>query len=248
MSNKTGRRPIPAGGAARSRKASGKATRALRRSGMSTNLKVTLALLGAVLIGLTALFVVVQRGSGDARAAAAERVVRADSHRLSVAADGKVTIVEFLDFECPSCGAVYPAVEQLRAEYAGRINYVVRNYPLPMHANAMNAALAVEAAANQDAFEGMYQKLFESQSSWGNQQQDHAATFEGFARELGLDLPRYRADLADPATAARISTDQQDGTAAGVTGTPTFFLNGERLDGQSTYAGLKAAIDAALAE
>ncbi|MEV7227365.1 thioredoxin domain-containing protein [Polymorphospora sp. NPDC051019] len=269
MSNKTSRRPKPsegtarpAGGpkrsgsanarnataAARSRKAGGKAAKAIRNQGMSTNMKVTLALLGVVLVGLGALFVVVQRGSDDARAAAAERVVRDDSHRLSVAADGRVTVVEFLDFECPSCAAVYPAVEQLRAEYDGRIDYVVRNYPLPMHANAMNAALAVEAAARQDAFEGMYQKLFETQRTWGNQSQDQAATFEGYARELGLDVDRYRADVADPATAARVDTDREDGSAAGVTGTPTFFVNGERFDGQPTYAGLKAAVDAALAE
>ncbi|MEV0392048.1 DsbA family protein [Polymorphospora rubra] len=262
MSHKTSRRPKSSGGAARAPGGSNrtgtprnataarsrKATKAIRNQGMSTNMKVTLALLGVVLVGLGALFVVVQRGSDDARAAAAERVVRDDSHRLSVAADGKVTVVEFLDFECPSCAAVYPAVEQLRAEYDGRIDYVVRNYPLPMHANAMNAALAVEAAAKQDAFEGMYQKLFESQASWGNQPQDQAATFEGFARELGLDIDRYRADVADPATADRVGTDREDGSAAGVTGTPTFFVNGERFDGQPTYAGLKAAVDAALAE
>ncbi|MFY1702925.1 MULTISPECIES: DsbA family protein [Micromonospora] len=209
----------------------------------STNLKVTVGLLAVVLVGLTALLVYVQRGTtGDA-----ERILRADSHRLSTAADGRVTLVEFLDYECPACAQAFPGVEQLRAEYDGQITYVVRNFPLPNHRNAENAARAAEAAARQDKFEEMYVALFENQAAWGGQQQDQSALFEGYAQEIGLDLARYRTDLTDPALTDRINRDKSDGSAAGVGGTPTFFLNGERFDGEPTYAGLKAAVDAALA-
>lgn len=212
--------------------------------GLSRNLKLTLGVLAAVLaiVGAAVYF-----AADSAPAAEETNLVRADSHRISTAADGKVTVVEFLDFECPSCGAAYPGVEQLRTEYAGRITYVVRQFPLDMHPNAANAAAAAQAAANQGKFEAMYRKLFETQASWGGQDTDHSATFAGYARELGLDLDRFQADVVAQATADRVAADRADGVAAGVRGTPTFFVNGKLFDGQPTYANLKAAVDAALA-
>lgn len=215
-----------------------------RRPRVSGNTKLTLGVLAlaAVILGSALFFA---RGSGPEAAGAAE-VVRADSHRLSTAADGKVTLVEFLDFECEACGAAFPGVEKLRAEYDGRITYVVRYFPIESHANAMNAAKAVQAAANQGKFEQMYVKMYETQTQWGEQQDSKAALFEGFAQQLGLDLTRFKADVAAPETAQRVERDQRDGMALGVQGTPTFFLNGEKFDGQPTYEGLKAAVDAAL--
>ncbi|WFE53130.1 thioredoxin domain-containing protein [Micromonospora sp. WMMD1155] len=255
MSKKRSRtnRPTAAGGRAGgsgpagSRKAADKAAKAMRAPRVSTNSRITFGLLAIVLVGLAGLFVYVQNSSDKAQQAAGDRVVRADSHRLTTAGDGKVTMVEFLDFECPSCGQAFPGVEKLRQEYAGKITYVVRNFPLSQHANAQNAARAAEAAARQDKFEQMYVKLFETQSTWGGQQQDQSAIFEGYAQQLGLDLAKFRADRDSQATAARIRDDQSDGTAAGVQSTPSFFVNGQRFDGQPTYAGLKAAVDAALA-
>ncbi|MDG4785022.1 thioredoxin domain-containing protein [Micromonospora sp. WMMD1102] len=215
---------------------------------MSGNTKITLGFLAVILVGLTVLLVVVRNTEDGAGQAAAERLVRADSHRLTSAPDDRVTVVEFLDYECPSCGAAYPGVEQLRAEYADRITYVIRNFPLDSHANAENAARAAEAAARQDKFEEMYRRLFETQQSWGGKQESLQPVFEEHARAIGLDLARYQADLTDPAIAERIRVDREDGIAVGVQGTPTFFVNGERFEGQPTYAGLKAAVDAALAK
>ncbi|WP_166389098.1 DsbA family protein [Catellatospora methionotrophica] len=212
---------------------------------MSTNLKFTLGVLAAVVLIVGGAVFFAMKGSAEPDAAA--NLVRADSHRISTAADGKVTIVEFLDFECPSCGAAYPAVEQLRKDYAGKITYVVREFPLDMHPNAMNAAAAAEAAARQGKFEAMYNKLFSTQQTWGGQQADHAKTFDGYAQELGLDMARYRADVASQPVLDRIEADRADGAAAGARGTPTFFVNGELFDKQATYANLKAAVDSALA-
>lgn len=218
------------------------------RRGMSANLKVTIGVL-AVVAAIVGYVLVVDRDvkAPPSVAASDPLLVRDDSHKLSTAADGKVTLVEFLDFECESCGAAYPGVEQLREEYAGRITYVVRYFPLPGHVNAMNAALAVEAAARQQKFEDMYRKMFETQKEWGEARESHAARFEGYAAEFGLDLAKYRADVADSAVADRIRRDQADGRELQVTGTPTFFLNGERFGGNPTYANLRAAVDRALA-
>ncbi|WP_279517629.1 thioredoxin domain-containing protein [Micromonospora sp. DH14] len=256
MSKKRDRtkRPTTAGGRAGNigsdlarKAAANKAAKSMRTRRVSTNSRITFGLLAVVLVGLAGLFVYVQNSSDKAQQAAGDRIVRADSHRLTAAENGKVTIVEFLDFECPSCGQAFPGVEKLRQEYAGKITYVVRNFPLSQHANAQNAARAAEAAARQDTFEQMYVKLFETQSTWGGQQQDQSAVFEGYAQQIGLDMAKFRADRDDPATATRIRDDQSDGTAAGVQSTPTFFVNGQRFDGQPTYVGLKAAVDAALA-
>lgn len=221
-----------------------RAMRGIRRR-LSPNLIVTSVVLAVVLIVGGAVWLA-NRGGGGA-ATASERLVRVDSHKLTTAADGKVTVVEFLDFECGSCLAAFPHVERLRAEYAGRFTYVMRYFPLPSHPNGMPAALAAQAAANQGKLEPMYRKLFETQQAWGGKQDNQSALFESYAGELGLDLTRFKADVADAATRSRVQADVADGEALGVTGTPTFFVNGAKFTGRPDYAGLKAAVDKALA-
>ncbi len=236
-----------AAGAAPSKAAqsAAKATRKIRKTGMSTNLKVTLGVL-TIALAVLAGVVLVNRGGDSTPAAVAEAVVRPDSHRLSTAVDSKTTVVEFLDFECESCLAAYPSVEKLRAEYGDRITYVVRYFPIASHPNAYNAAHAAEAAARQGKFEAMYKKLFDTATVWGHQQQSQAAVFEGYAQELGLDMTRFKADVASTQVADRVKADASDGEALGVQGTPTFFINGEKFAGRPDYAGLKAAVDASL--
>ncbi|MDN5747093.1 MAG: DsbA family protein [Pseudonocardia sp.] len=175
-----------------------------------------------------------------------EILVREDSHRLSTAPEGGVTFVEFLDFECEACRAAYPAVEQLRAEYGDRVTFVARYFPITSHANAENAAVAVEAAAQQGQFEAMYQRMFETQAEWGEQQVSKADVFRGFAADLGLDMAAYDEAVADPATLERVRRDRADGEAAGVQGTPTFFLDGVRIQPES-LDDLRSQLDRALA-
>ncbi|TDW24476.1 DsbA family protein [Kribbella kalugense] len=172
-------------------------------------------------------------------------VTRANSHRLSTAADGKVTFVEFLDFECEACRAAFPVIEQLRKEYAGRVTFVVRYFPIQSHFNAERAARAVEAASKQGGFEAMYQKMYATQEDWGEGKTPADDTFRGFARELGLDLAAYDKAYVDPATLQRVDEDVADGTALGVEGTPTFFLNGQKLTPESAD-DLRKALDDAL--
>ena len=172
-------------------------------------------------------------------------VVRESSHVLDDGGPDAVTVVEFLDFECEACGAFYPIVEDLRETYAGQITYVVRYFPLPGHFNSKNAAIAAEAAAQQDRFEDMYHRLFETQAECGEAQESRADLFRGFAEELGLDMAAYDAAVADPATTERVELDFNEGRALGVDSTPTFFLDGEKLDLQ-TLNDLEDAIAAAV--
>lgn len=175
------------------------------------------------------------------------QVVRENSHRLNSVPDSDVTFVEFLDFECEGCRAVYPSIEQLRAEYGDRVNFVIRYFPLSAHYNAERAARAVEAAAQQGKLEAMYKKMYDAQSQWGEKQDPADEVFRGFAVELGLDMTAFDKAYSDPATAARVQLDVADGRALGVQGTPTFFLNGERIQPHS-YEDLTALFDQALAE
>tara|TARA_B100001146_G_scaffold221588_1_gene232314 strand:+ start:21 stop:689 length:669 start_codon:yes stop_codon:yes gene_type:complete len=172
-------------------------------------------------------------------------VVRESSHVLDDGGPDAVTVVEFLDFECEACGAFYPIVEDLREKYAGQITYVVRYFPLPGHFNSKNAAIAAEAAAQQDRFEDMYHRLFETQAEWGEAQESRADLFRGFAEELGLDMAAYDAAVADPATTERVELDFNEGRALGVGSTPTFFVDGEQIDLQ-TLDDLEGAIEAAV--
>jgi protein-disulfide isomerase len=213
---------------------------------VSANLKISAALVAVFALALAVFGVVRAQGGDDGLPAANAAVVREDSHRLSSAPDGRVTLVEFLDFECEGCLAAYPFVEELRQTYDGRITFVARYFPMPGHANAENAAVAVEAAAQQDRFEDMYDRMYETQSQWGEKQDSQAAVFRGFAEELGLDMAAFDAAVAAPATLERVLRDREDGIALGVEGTPTFFLNGEKLSVTTTDEFIEA-LDAALA-
>ncbi|WP_346927952.1 thioredoxin domain-containing protein [uncultured Arthrobacter sp.] len=176
-----------------------------------------------------AVFTTTKPAPAPAPPAAAAELVREDSHRVTSPATEKAQLVEFLDFECEACRAAQPLVEELKKEYGDRITFVNRYFPLPGHRNSGTAALAVEAAAQQGQYEQMYARMFETQPQWGEKQDSQAPLFRTFAQELGLDLTKYDAAVADEKTIERIRKDVADGRALGVTGTPTFFLNGEKL-------------------
>ncbi|MCX2966483.1 DsbA family protein [Gordonia aquimaris] len=157
-------------------------------------------------------------------------VVRPDSHRLTSPPQSKATFVEFLDFECEACGALYPIIEDMRRTYGDRVTFVVRYFPMPGHFNAERAARAVEAAAQQGRFEQMYQHMFTTQAQWGEQRTPADDLFRSFAVDLGLDMTAFDVVYDSPATLARIRADVADGLALGVQGTPTFFLDDQRLE------------------
>lgn len=220
-----------------------------RRATRRRNIATSLTVVGVFLVAVAVVFLVNRVGGGknEASLAAGEsQLVRADSHRLQTAADGKVTLVEFLDFECEACAAYFPVVEELRKQYTGKVTFVARYFPIPSHFNAERAARAVEAAAQQGKFEAMYQRMYDTQKTWGEKQVPADEVFRGYAKELGLNMDTWNKAYDDPATLARIKKDVADGQALGVQGTPTFFLNGKKIEPASSD-DFKAAIDAALA-
>ncbi|MFW5415417.1 thioredoxin domain-containing protein [Nocardiopsis sp. CNT-189] len=214
---------------------------------MTRNLSITLGLLLVLALGF-GVFAVVRAATGDTGSAAAERVpeellVREDSHYLEKNEDAKVTVVEFLDFECPACGQQYPVMEEIKEKYEGEIDFVIRYFPLPGHVNAEASAAAAEAAARQDAFPEMYSKLFETQQEWAGASEPTPQVFVGYAEELGLDVERFTQDMQDPKLLERIKADIPDGTEAGVSGTPTIFVNGLPMSSMPSEKELSRVID-----
>ncbi|WP_030455244.1 DsbA family protein [Herbidospora cretacea] len=219
-----------------------------RKDTRRRSLMATLAVVAAFVLVAVA-FVFIERATSDPAdtlAAGESRYVRADSHRLQTAPDGKVTLVEFLDFECEACLSYFPLVESLREQYEGKVTFVARYFPIPSHFNAERAARAVEASAQQGRFDDMYKKMYETQKQWGEKRVPADPLFRGFAEEMGLDMAAWDKAYDDPATLARVKKDVADGEALGVGGTPTFFLNEKKIQPQSEEE-FKAAIDAALA-
>lgn len=210
-------------------------------------MKVSLAMIGVAALVLVSLLVVTNGNDEPQKEAApsggdtSELLVREDSPRLSEG--DEAVFVEFLDFECEACLALHPVIEDLREEYGDRVTFVVRH--MPLHNNSVNAALAAEAAAEQGEFEAMYQHLFETAEEWGHQEASQREAFFGYAEGFGLDMDQFTAAYDDPATLERIEQSQKDGQTLGVTGTPTFFLDGQMLRPQSV-TDLEAAFDAAL--
>ncbi|MFF0131763.1 DsbA family protein [Streptomyces mirabilis] len=182
-------------------------------------------------------------GGMDAQPAAEALPVRDTSHRLTEPDKSELTVVEFLDFECEACGAMYPVMEKLREEYGGRVTFVARYFPMPGHRNGDLAARTAEAAARQGKFEEMYTKLFTTQKEWGESQEWKQSVFRGYAKQLGLNMVRFDTDLADPEVAGRVQNDQSDGLGLGVQSTPTFFVDGTKIQTPGSYEAFKALID-----
>ncbi len=173
-----------------------------------------------------------------------KKLIKPESHVLGKK-NAKVTIVEFGDFQCPACGASYPIVSKLLQEYDGKVTFVFRQFPLTMHKNARTAANVAEAAGAQGKFFEMYDVLYENQKDWGesNKAMEY---FEQYAQEVKLDMDKFKDDVEKKAYDNSIKQDLEDGNAVGVTATPTFFINDEKISGGLPYDDFKAKIEAAL--
>jgi protein-disulfide isomerase len=140
--------------------------------------------------------------------------------------DAPLTLVEYGDYECPYCGMAYPIVKRVQERLGDRLRFVFRNFPLAeAHPNATAAAELAEASAHQGKFWEMHDTLYENQRALG------AASLLGYVRKLALDKDALESTLASGAPHQRVRADFMGGVRSGVNGTPTFFINGRRFDG-----------------
>jgi len=154
-------------------------------------------------------------------------------------ANAPVTIIEFTDYECPSCGATQPVLEDVAKEFGDKVKLVVRNFPLAQHTHAFKAAEASEAAREQGKYWEYAALLF------ANQKALEPDRLKAYASQLGLDRKKFDAALDSGRLSNKVKRDLADGNAIGVDSTPSVFINGRRTR-ERTKEALKAAIEAAL--
>jgi len=153
----------------------------------------------------------------------------ADPPHVLGPADAPVKIEEFGDFECPPCGIFHPILEQMKAEFGDKLQITFREFPLvPTHQHALAAASAAEAAGLQGKFWEMHDVIYEHQNAW-KKEFDVRPIFEGYAKQIGLDVERYKRDMNGDLVAQRIFADGKRGHSLGVKGTPTVFMNGREV-------------------
>lgn len=167
--------------------------------------------------------------------------------------DAKLTIVEFSDFQCPFCKSFYDeTLSQIKKEYVdtGKAKFAFRHYPLTsIHPNAQKAAEAAECANAQGNFWDYHDELFKNQAEWEALDSTAAQTkFAEYATTIGLNGETLAACVSSGEMADKVKKDLDDGTAAGVDGTPATFINGMMISGAAPYTDFKAEIDKQLSE
>jgi len=167
--------------------------------------------------------------------------------------EDRIFLIEYGDFQCPSCGAANPNVETLMSEYGDKVTFIFRNFPLvTIHPNAKAAAAAAEAAGLQGAYWDMHNMLYDNQDDWNSlSSSKRTDVFTQYASTLGLDTDQFVSDMGGDQVTQKIRFDMALGNDLGVSATPTFYLNGTELDAdvasafvQGDLTSIKAAIDA----
>lgn len=160
----------------------------------------------------------------------------------------KVTLTEYGDFQCPACGAYYPVVEQVFEKYKADIEFQFVNFPLTqIHPNAMLAHRSAEAASNQGKFWEMYKLLYENQSTWTNLSSAQAdSTFRSYAQSLNLDMTKFDTDQKSQETNKIINADISKGKGLGISGTPSFFIDGKKIENPKDVDDFNKVIEEAI--
>jgi protein-disulfide isomerase len=165
-----------------------------------------------------------------------------DRDHVAGSVEAPVVLVEYGDFECPHCGRAYPIVEAARRYLSDELCFVYRHFPLAeVHPHATLAAEASEAAGTQGKFWDMHHMLFEHQNALDE------PYLLVYADELNLDVTRFATELAEGVHTRKVRDDFRGGVRSGVNGTPTFFINGARFDGNWADPGAFIAVLAQVA-
>lgn len=182
----------------------------------------------------------------DAPPSAPVKPIDASDHVLGPK-DAKVTVIEYSDFECPFCKRFYPTTKQILKDYPKDVRLAFRHFPLSFHQNAQKEAEASECAGKvggNDAFWKFHDKIFERTTSNGTGFALDALV--PLAKEIGLDEQKFKSCLDSGEMAGKVAQQMQDGSSAGVSGTPAMFINGQLISGAVPYEQIKSAIDAVL--
>lgn len=203
-------------------------------------------IVAAILIGGAVLVWKVGFGGTDEVVSTGNAATVTGEDWVKGAADAPATLVEYTDFQCPACGAYYPIIDQLSKELDGKLKIVIRHYPLvQIHKNALSGARAAEAAGRQGKFWEMYDLLFINQKEWSEAADPVKSILPSYAGKIGLDVEKFKTDMADSSLDDKINRDRGTGNELKIAGTPSFFLNGEKLENPSSVEAFKKAIEKA---
>lgn len=214
----------------------------------SSSSKTKWIVLGGAVVLFIAFFVGMVVISKKQRAEKASQAVNVltESGMVRGEQNAPVTIVEFADYQCPSCQAAHPIVKETLNQYKGKAKLLYKHFPLiSIHPNARPAALAAEAAGKQGKFWEMSDMLYERQAEW-SEEPNPQALFEEYAVELELNPTQFTNDMGDEALAKKIDDQRDEGIRAGVMGTPTFYVNGQLIPNPNSVDELKQIIDSHL--
>jgi len=157
-----------------------------------------------------------------------------------------VTLIEYADYQCPACGSFNSVIERVIANSSTTLRFVTRHFPLVQHRNAVIASQAAEAAGKQSKYWDMAALLYDNQTAWENLSNNEATKlFKGYAERLTIKVDQYETDFNSAEIKAKIDGDRADGRKIGVSGTPTFFVNGVSIANPSNYDAFKKIIDTA---
>lgn len=152
------------------------------------------------------------------------------------------TLVEYSDFQCPACASYEPEVHQIITELPNSVRFVYRHFPLTeLHHNAQIAAQAAEAAGMQGKFWQFHDALFNTQDAWSGSTSPQLQ-FEDYAASLGLDTKKFKEDINSSAAIDRVKRTADSAASMGLSSTPTFFLDGKKLDGLPAYEDFKKLV------
>jgi protein-disulfide isomerase len=206
--------------------------------------KKFLIVLGVAILALGGIFVYSSSKSDKTATNTATTVTNHSTGKL----DSKVEVIEYGDFQCPACGQFFPLVNAVKERYKDRVKFTFRHFPLDsIHKNARAAARAAEAASQQGKFWEMHDLLYQNQQAWESTS-DPLTVFTGYASQLGLDTEAFKTYYVSESANGSINADLKEGQSKGITGTPTFFIAGVKVDNNdlSTLEKFTAKLDKAL--
>lgn len=201
--------------------------------------KRTLIIIGVLLVCFLGLIVLTKTNNSE--------VTSDGSSNVYGKLDSKVTLTEYVDYQCEACYAFYPTVKEIKEKYKDRVKFQIKNFPISSsHQFARRAASYAEAAAMQGKFFEMHDKIFEGQKAWESAKNPEEY-FESYAKEIGLDIAKLKEDAASPLVNAIINADLAEVNKLGGDGTPTFALNGKKIDNpDNTVEAFSKVLDDAL--
>lgn len=206
-----------------------------------------IVILVVVILGLGGIFLIGKSKSNSSSTGSNSSVGAISNHTTGSNAKN-VTLTVYGDFQCPVCGEFYPIEKKVVDTYKNDIQFRFLHFPLEsIHPNARAASRAAEAAGLQGKFFEMHDLLYTNQSAWSSLS-DPFTVFSSYASQLGLDVAKFKTDFASEVVNSTINADLKDGNGKGVTGTPTYYLNGTKLSNGdiNTYDKFAAKVQEAI--